>query len=71
MPQGVAAFKRGKGTFDLSHVISGSQGTIGIIVNLTMRAIPIPENTKLIVAPIFELEDAAKKPSPKHSNTIQ
>jgi FAD/FMN-containing dehydrogenase len=59
MPQGVAKFKKGEGTFDLTRLISGSQGTIGIITNLTMRAIPIPKNTTLIVVPIFDLEDAA------------
>lgn len=59
MPQGVAKFKKGEGTFDLTRLISGSQGTIGIITNLIMRAEPIPKNTSLLVLPIFDLEDAA------------
>ncbi len=59
MPQGIAKFKKGEGTFDLTRLVSGSQGTIGIIVNLTMRAILIPKNTTLIAVPIFELEEAA------------
>lgn len=59
MPQGVAKFKKGEGTFDLTRLISGSQGTIGIITSLTMRALPIPKNTTLIALPIFELEEAA------------
>jgi FAD/FMN-containing dehydrogenase len=59
MPQGVAKFKKGVGTFDLTQLIAGSQGTIGIITNLTMRAIPIPKDTTLIALPIFNLEDAA------------
>ncbi len=59
MPQGVAKFKKGDGTFDLTRLISGSQGTIGIITSLTMRALPIAKNTTLIALPIFELEDAA------------
>lgn len=59
MPQGVSKFKKGEGTFDLTRLISGSQGTLGIITSLTMRALPIPENTTLIVLPIFKLEDAA------------
>lgn len=58
MPQGVAHFKKGEGTFDLTRLISGSQGTVGIIVSLTMRAERIPENTTLIALPIFDLEDA-------------
>lgn len=59
MPQGIAKFKKGEGTFDLTRLISGSQGTVGIITNLTMRALPIPKNTTLIAIPIFNLEDAA------------
>lgn len=59
MPQGVAKFKKGEGNFDLTRLISGSQGTIGIITDITMRALRIPKNTSLIVLPIFNLEDAA------------
>lgn len=59
MPQGVAKFKKGEGTFDLTRLISGGQGTIGIMVSLTMRALPIPKNTTLIAMPFFELEEAA------------
>jgi FAD/FMN-containing dehydrogenase len=60
MPQGVAKFKKGEGTFDLTRVISGSQGTVGIMTSLTLRAIPIPKNTTLLALPIFNLEDAAE-----------
>lgn len=60
LPQGVAKFKKGEGVFDLTRLISGSQGTIGIMTNLTMRALPIPKNTTLIAVPIFDLEDAAE-----------
>jgi FAD/FMN-containing dehydrogenase len=59
MPQGVAKFKKGEGTFDLTRLITGSQGTIGIITKLTMKAIAIQKNTTLIVLPIFNLDDAA------------
>lgn len=59
MPQGVAKFLKGEGTFDLTKLIAGSQGTIGIITHLTMRALPIPNDTTLIVAPVFDLADAA------------
>ncbi len=59
MPEGVAAFKKGKGVFDLTRLISGSQGTIGIITNLTMRALPIQKNTTMLVVPIFDLAEAA------------
>jgi FAD/FMN-containing dehydrogenase len=56
----VEEFKKGKGTFDLGRIISGSQGTVGIIVGLTMKAIKIQKNTSLIVLPLFKLEDAPK-----------
>lgn len=59
MPQGATKFQKGEGTFDLTRLIAGSQGTIGIITHLTMRAIPIPEHTTLLAIPIFDLEDAA------------
>jgi len=59
MPEGVAKFKKGTGVFDLTRLIAGSQGTIGIITKLTMKAIPIPQHTSLVVLPIFNLDDAA------------
>ena len=59
MPEGVAKFMKGTGVFDLTRLISGSQGTVGIITHITMRAIEIPKNTTLIALPIFNLEDAA------------
>lgn len=59
MPQGVTKFKKGEGTFDLTRLISGSQGTIGIITHITMRALKKPKNTTLIAIPIFDLSDAA------------
>lgn len=55
----VSSFKRGKGTFNLLRLLCGSQGTIGIITDVTMRAIPIPAHTKLIAAPVFNLADAS------------
>ncbi len=59
IPDGVAAFKNGQGVFDLTRLISGSQGTIGIITSLTMRAIPIQEHTTLLSIPIFDLAEAS------------
>ncbi len=60
IPEGVAAFKKGTGVFDLTRLISGSQGTVGIITNITMRAIKIQQHTSLINIPIFDLQEAAK-----------
>ncbi len=56
---GVAQFKKGVGTFDLTRLICGSQGTIGIITEVTMRALPIHHQTTLLAIPIFDLQDAA------------
>lgn len=55
----VAKFKKGNGTFDLTRIISGSQGTVGIITSLTLRALPIQKNTTLITLPIFNLDEAS------------
>lgn len=59
IPEGVAAFKKGKGVFDLTRLITGSQGTIGIVTNITLRALPIQKNTALLMVPIFDLTEAA------------
>jgi len=56
---GVANFKKGKGTFDLTRIISGSQGTVGVVTNIKMRALRIQENTSLLVVPVFDLPEAA------------
>ncbi len=58
-PQGIASFKKGHGTFDLTRLFSGSQGTIGIITHIVMRAIPIQKNTTLLALPLFSLDEAA------------
>jgi FAD/FMN-containing dehydrogenase len=60
MSEGAAAFKKGQGTFDLTRLISGSQGTIGIITSMTLRALPIQKNTTMLVVPIFDLNEAAE-----------
>lgn len=56
----VAEFKKGKGTFDLTRLISGSQGTVGIITSVTLRAVPIVSPTTLVVVPVFNLSSAGK-----------
>ncbi len=59
-PEGVESFKKGKGTFDPTRLITGGQGTIGIVTNVTMRALPIQHDTTLLVIPVFDLQDTAK-----------
>lgn len=58
--EGAGAFKKGKGTFDLTRLISGSQGTVGLIVNIKLRTLPIQKNTTLLMVPIFDLNEAAE-----------
>jgi len=53
----VANFKKGKGTFDLTRIITGSQGTIGVVTNIKMRALPIQHDTTLLVVPVFDLQE--------------
>ncbi len=54
----VADFKKGKAELDLTRLVAGSQGTIGIITKLTMRAQPVAHDTELIAIPVFNLADA-------------
>lgn len=56
----VANFKKGEGKFDLTKLLSGSQGTLGIVTSITMRAAPISKNTHLIAVPVFDLASAGK-----------
>lgn len=49
-------FMQGRGVFDLTQIFTGSQGTLGIIARLCIRAVPRPTNTHLITIPIFNLE---------------
>ncbi len=55
----VAEFKSGRATFDLTRLISGSQGTVGIVTSITMKTVPIPQNTRLVVVPVFNLSTAS------------
>lgn len=55
----VAEWKKGKGMLDMTRLISGSQGTIGIITSITLKTVPIKTDTKLIAIPIFDLADAS------------
>jgi len=57
-PQGLAAWKRGTGTFSLIPLFAGSQGSLGIITSITLRALPRARHTTLIAVPLFSLEDA-------------
>lgn len=41
---------RGTGVFDMTKLFSGSQGTLGIITDLTIKAVPKPPHTGLLLA---------------------
>ncbi len=56
----VKDFEKGKTTFDLTRIIAGSQGSIGVITSITLRTEPIATDTALIVVPVFNLADAGK-----------
>lgn len=60
LSDGVENFKKGKGTFDLTRIITGSQGTVGIVTGILMRAIPIEHDSTVLVVPVFDLQDTAK-----------
>ncbi len=53
-------FMAGKGKFDLTRIFSGSQGTIGIITKVTMRAEPIAHDVELVAVPVFDLASAGR-----------
>lgn len=56
---GVKNFKKGVGTMNLIPLLAGSQGTLAIVTKVTLRAVPIPRHTTLLVVPIFNLVDAS------------
>ena len=57
LPQGIAAFKKGTGTFNLIPLLAGSQGTIAVVTNITFRAIPLPRRTTMITVPVYDLAE--------------
>lgn len=56
----VADFKKGKGTFDLTRLFSGGQGTLGIVTKVTMRTAPIYHHISTVAVPVFDLASASK-----------
>lgn len=56
----VAEWKKGKGSFDLTRLFSGGQGTVGIVTKVTMRTEPIARNISLVAVPVFDLAAASK-----------
>jgi len=48
------------GKLDLSHLITGSQGTLGIVTEVTLKTIPKPKLNGLLMASFDSLENAGK-----------
>jgi len=46
--------------YDLTRLLVGSEGTLGIITEVTLRIYPIPEATSVAICPFPDLESAAQ-----------
>jgi D-lactate dehydrogenase (cytochrome) len=46
--------------YDLTRLFVGSEGTLGIIIEVTLRVYPIPEATSVAICPFPDLESAAR-----------
>ncbi len=53
----VSEFKKGKGSFDLTKIMCGSQGTIGIINSITLKATPVKKLEKTIIVHVSSLTE--------------
>jgi len=49
-------FERGNGVLDLTKIIIGSQGTLGIVTSVTYRLIPETHLSDLVVIPVHDLD---------------
>src|SRR6056297_2929462 len=46
--------------YDLTRLLTGSEGTLGVITNLTLRLLPLPETVKTLTALYDRMETAAE-----------
>lgn len=56
--------------YDLTRLFVGSEGTLGIITEATLKLIPMPETKKTILALYEDIEDAARAVSAIIANRI-
>ncbi|MFX1449833.1 MAG: FAD-binding oxidoreductase [Promethearchaeota archaeon] len=64
LPEGnilITSLKKINGSyFDISNLFIGSEGTLGIIIEVTLNILPIPEEIRVIMAIYDDLEKSAK-----------
>ncbi|MCA9352085.1 FAD-binding oxidoreductase [Patescibacteria group bacterium] len=58
--QSIEDFENGNGTFDLTKVIVGAQGTTGIISEITYKLVPAEEKEEMVVMFVNELSQLPK-----------
>jgi FAD/FMN-containing dehydrogenase len=51
-----AVWDRETGIFDLTKLFTGSQGTLGIITDITLSLVPKPKHTGLLIAKLHDME---------------
>jgi FAD/FMN-containing dehydrogenase len=53
-------YNKEKGTFDLCKLITGSQGTLGIVTEITFSLVPIPKYSNLLVVFLPSLQNVSE-----------
>jgi glycolate dehydrogenase FAD-linked subunit len=46
--------------YDLTRLLTGSEGTLGIITKATLRLLPLPESIRTVLVTFADIKDAAK-----------
>ncbi len=46
--------------YDLTRLLTGSEGTLAVIVEITLRLLPLPEQVRTMTAMFADMKDAAK-----------
>ena len=46
--------------YDLTHLLVGSEGTLAVVTEATLRLIPLPRHRRLVFAPFHDLDAAAR-----------